>query len=158
MLIQRTLDKKNAYAFASYLYRERGKYIYYQPLCEGVLAEATPETKGEAVCCLLGEMYEYFVGQPMYKGLLQDDSFDLTTRQEMVITRLCRVSKRKSRASSQDLRNQLVYLARVNDSVVANAWVGMESGRRDRLYEESDIQRARTCAGAVRELADRYLA
>lgn len=65
----REVNRKNMIKFANSLYSEKNDNIYYKPLCTQHLAKAN----GEVVGCALGEMWEFFEDEPLYRLLTDEE-------------------------------------------------------------------------------------
>ena len=61
--MSKLLNKNNMIKFADYLYKEKNGYVYYQPLC----VESLVDYDGKEIkCCVIGEMYDFFLEEPVY--------------------------------------------------------------------------------------------
>ncbi len=63
-------NKKNVLAFADSLYKKtKSGKEYYLPMCDQTLAKAN----GHITRCILGEMYEEFIGKPIARKLTKKE-------------------------------------------------------------------------------------
>lgn len=152
---QRVFNKKNVLAFADYLYTERRGQAHYVPLYCNDLVRLTTlnlpgNTEPEVMCCVIGEMYEYFIG-PVYTGGLEGRGVTVTA----VSTSAC-VSALIEKARFADptiprmaqelwLQRKLCDLVKSNDRRTALA----TNGSRDSAL----VQRAQRCSELVRKIA-----
>jgi len=153
-------NQKNVLAFADNLYKKtKAGNEYYVPLCWGGLAHAN----GEITHCILGELYEEFIGQPVArratkKELASDECYTkdglfifmeqgtvLYADEIEIAEMLADNATLNSSAGDFSLSNYLEYnLVNMNDSIRGNT-------------ESTQIKRAKLLQESLRSLANNYL-
>ena len=164
-------NKKNVKKFARSLYEEKGDFIYYRPLCRGVLAKKN----GEVVGCILGDLYEEFIGKPVARPLTEKDiqnakefegellARNIDTKPELIkksgmmpnideytiACYLVKIAKKKKSSSmvfnvGWNLRCSLFDLTDVNDKIKGET-------------EQARIRRAKAVQKELNRIANEYL-
>jgi hypothetical protein len=157
-------NQKNVLAFADNLYKKtKAGNEYYVPLCWGGLAHAN----GEITHCILGELYEEFIGQPVArratkKELASDECYtkdglfifmeqgtvlyaDEAEIAGMLADNATLNSPHWRGPDDFSLSNYLEYsLVNMNDSIRGNT-------------ESTQIKRAKLLQESLRSLANNYL-
>ena len=161
----RKFNKQNLKRFAKKIYDEDEDTIYYRPLCHGYLAKMNGEMTG----CILGELYEEFtgeaVGRPLTKeelgynrlryrtfeedqleseGVVHYKAKTLTYIEEHEIARELAASSTLRGTKRYNLREEILELVTVNDSVRGNS-------------ESSQIRRAKKVRNRLIEIAEEFL-